>query len=149
KDRLDDIAEITISTQKWVLRGVNKTGPLPNSAYRDHSVQYIVAVGLIQSKLNASDFEDEFAADPRIDPLRDKMTLIEDARYTREHMDPDKRSIANAIEIRFKDGSTLPKMEVEYPLGHPRRRADGIPALEGKFAASIGRRFPPKQQQAI
>ena len=109
----------------------------------------MVAVALIYGKLNTSDFEDEFAADPRIDRLRAKMTVVEEPRYTRERLDPEKRSNSNAIQVRFKDGSSTPKVEVEYPLGHPRRRAEGIPMLEAKFRTHIRRRFPWKQQATI
>ena len=149
RDRLEDIASITISSQKPLLSVMDKRGPLTNPADRDHCAQYVVAVGLIHGKLNAEDFEDEFAADPRIDRLREKMTVIEEPRYTRDHLDPEKRSRANAIEICFKDGSSLPKVEVEYSIGHPRRRAEGLPMVEAKFRKHLAHRFPPKQQAAI
>jgi 2-methylcitrate dehydratase len=149
KDRLDDIAAITIRSQKELMRIMDKQGPLHNPADRDHCAQYAVAVGLIHGKLEASDFEDEFAADPRIDRLRSKMTVVEEPRYTREFVEPGKRSSANAIELRFRDGSSAPKVEVEYPLGHPRRRAEAIPMLEAKFRKHLSGRFPQKQQAAI
>ena len=128
---------------------MDKQGPLDNPADRDHCAQYVVAVGLIHGKLEASDFEDEFAADPRIDRLREKMTVVEEPRYSRDFADPEKLSSANAIEVRFKDGSKTPKVEVEYPMGHPRRRSEFIPMLEAKFRKHLARRFPPKQQAAI
>lgn len=149
KDRLDDIEAVTIRTHKKMLGVMDKQGPLTNPADRDHCAQYVVAVALIYGKLNSSDFEDEFAADPRIDRLRAKMAVVEEPRYTRERLDPEKRSNSNAIEVRFKDGSSTPKVEVEYPLGHPCRRAEGIPMLEIKFRNHIARRFPRKQQAAI
>ena len=149
KDRLDDIEAITITSHKKMMGVMDKQGPLTNPADRDHCAQYVVAVALIYGKLNTSDFEDEFAADPRIDRLRAKMTVVEEPRYTRERLDPEKRSNSNAIQVRFKDGSSTPKVEVEYPLGHPRRRAEGIPMLEAKFRTHIRRRFPWKQQATI
>lgn len=150
KDRLDAIESITIFTQKELLGIMDKRGPLNNPADRDHCVQYVVAVALIYGRLAASDFEDEFAAaEPRIDRLRAGMKVVEDRRYSRDFHAPAKRSIANAIQVRFKDGSSTPKVEVEYPIGHPRRRAEVMPGLEAKFKASLARRFPPKQQAAI
>ncbi|MBI3936793.1 MAG: bifunctional 2-methylcitrate dehydratase/aconitate hydratase [Betaproteobacteria bacterium] len=149
KDRLDGIEAITIRSHEKLIGIMDKSGPLNNPADRDHCAQYVVAVGLIYGRLAGSDFEDEFAADPRIDPLRAKMKVVEDPRYTREFHDPAKRSSANAIEVRFRDGSSAPAVEVEYPVGHPRRRAEGIPMLEAKFRATLARRFPPRQQAAI
>jgi 2-methylcitrate dehydratase len=149
KDRLDDIASITIYSQKDLMRVMDKRGPLNNPADRDHCVQYVVAVGLIHGKLEASDFEDAFAADPRIDWLRAKMTVLEDPRYSRDFQDPEKRSSANAIELAFKDGTPLPKVEIEYPLGHPSRRAEAIPMLEAKFRRNLALRFPTKRQAVI
>lgn len=149
KDRLEDIAAITIISQKEMMRVMDKQGPLTNPADRDHCAQYVVAVGLIHGKLDASDFEDEFAADPRIDRLRAKMTVVEEPRYSREFADPEKLSSANAIEVRFKDGSSAPKVEVEYPIGHPRRRSEFVPMLEAKFKKHLAHRFPQKQQAAI
>ena len=149
RDRLDDIESITIRSQKDLMRIMDKRGPLNNPADRDHCAQYVVAVGLIHGKLEAADFEDEFAADPRIDRLREKMIVVEEPRYTREFVEPDKRSSANAIELRFRDGSSAPKVEVEYPLGHPRRRAEAIPKIEAKFTKHLAGRFPPRQQAAI
>ncbi len=149
KDRLDDIEAITITSQKEMMRVMDKQGPLDNPADRDHCAQYVVAVGLIHGKLEAPDFEDEFAADPRIDRLREKMTVVEEPRYSRDFADPQKLSSANAIELRFKDGSRAPKVEIEYPMGHPRRRAEFVPVLEAKFRKHLARRFPQKQSDAI
>src|SRR5262249_15788727 len=140
---------ITIHSQKELMRIMDKHGPLNNPADRDHCAQYVVAVGLLHGKLEASDFEDEFAADPRIDRLREKMTVVEEPRYSGESVDPEKRSSANAIELRFRDGSGPSRVEVEYPVGPPRRRAEAIPLLEAKFRKHLAGRFPPRQQAAI
>ena len=128
---------------------MDKTGPLHNPADRDHSVQYVVAVGLLHGKLDASDFEDAFAADPRIDALRAKMSVTEDARFTREFYDPKKRSSANAIQVTFKDGSTTPKVVVEFPFGHPRRLKDAGAVLRSKFERSLARRYAGKRVKGI
>ncbi|MFV1981975.1 MAG: bifunctional 2-methylcitrate dehydratase/aconitate hydratase, partial [Thiohalomonadales bacterium] len=122
KHRLDDIDKITVSTQEAGHRIIDKTGPLFNPADRDHCLQYMVAIGLIFGELSADHYEDEIALDPRIDKLREKMIVVEDPQYSRDYIDPDKRAIPNAIQIRFKDGSSTAKIEVRYPLGHPRRR---------------------------
>jgi len=148
KDRLDDIK----SVQQWTHESAQhliKSGPLHNPADRDHCIQYIAAVGLIFGRLVASDYEDGVAADPRIDKLREKMRVTVSEQYTRDLRDPKKRSNAHAIEITFKDGTRLPKVEIEYPLGHPRRRKEGIPLLLEKFRINLARRFATKQQQAI
>jgi 2-methylcitrate dehydratase len=108
-------------------------------------VQYIVAVGLIHGKLNPQDFEDSFAADPRIDSLREITAVTEDARYSRDFYDPEKRSSANAVQVFFKDSSSTPKIEIEYPIGHPRRRGEVMPVLKDKFESSLQRRFPAAQ----
>lgn len=149
RDRIEDIEEVTIRTHKKMLGVMDKRGPLTNPADRDHCAQYVVAVALLHGKLNASDFDDAFAADPRIDRLRGKMILVEEPRYTRERLDPRKRSNSNCIQVRFKDGSATPAIEVEYPVGHPRRRSEAVPLLEAKFSSLIGRRFPGKQRAAI
>lgn len=149
KDRLDDVERIEVLTHAYLLDVMHKTGPLYNPADRDHSAQYVVAVGLIHGKLEARDFEDAFAADPRIDRLRDKMGLAEDPRYTKGFFDPATRSSANAVQVFFNDGSSTPKVEVEFPVGHQRRRAESIPVLRAKFEASLERRFPPDRCRAI
>jgi 2-methylcitrate dehydratase len=141
KDRLDDIDKIMLTTQEAGLRIIDKTGPLQNPADRDHCLQYMVAVGLLFGELNAGHYEDAVAADPRIDQLREKMVVVEDPQYSRDYLDPDKRAIANAIQIRFKDGSSTEKIEVYYPLGHPRRRAEARPMLQQKFDDSLAARF--------
>lgn len=149
KDRLDKIARVDIHTHALLIDVMHKTGPLHNPADRDHSIQYVVAVGLLHGKLNAEDFEDDFAADPRIDPLRDKMVIVEDRRYTKDFHDPATRSSANAIQVWFKDGSSTPKVEIEFPVGHQRRRAESLPVLHAKFEASLARRYPPRQREQI
>jgi 2-methylcitrate dehydratase len=149
KDRLDDIKRIVITTHESAIRIIDKKGPLANPADRDHCIQYMAAIGLIKGSLTAADYEDEAAADPRIDRLRSKMTCVEDRKWSRDYLDPAKRSIANALQVFFNDGSKTEKVAVEYPLGHRRRRREGIPQLEAKFRVNLARRFPPKQQQAI
>ncbi len=145
----DDIEKITIRTHEACIRIIDKRGPLANPADRDHCIQYMVAVPLLYGRLLAGDYEDAIAADPRIDALRDRIECVEDPQFTKDYFDPDKRSIANALTIRLKDGTTLPEVEVQYPIGHRRRRGDGIPLLEAKFRTNLNRRFPAKQQQAI
>jgi 2-methylcitrate dehydratase len=149
KDRLDDIEKITLFTQESALRIISKTGPLYNPADRDHCLQYMVAVPLIFGELNADHYLDATASDPRIDRLRAKMEVVEDKRYSEDYLDPEKRSIANAIQIFFKDGSSTEKVEVEYPLGHRRRRKEGIPLLIEKFRYNLETRFPAKQTREI
>ena len=149
KDRLDDVKKITIRTHESAIRIIDKKGPLTNPADRDHCIQYMVAVPLIHGRLTAADYEDGIAADPRIDRLRAKMECFEDKRFSKDYLDPEKRSIANAITIEFKDGSKTKEVIVEYPIGHRRRRKEGIPVLVEKFRTNLARRFPGKQQQAI
>jgi 2-methylcitrate dehydratase len=145
----DDIARITIRTHAAALRIIDKSGPLANPADRDHCIQYMVAVPLLFGRLTAADYEDDVARDPRIDALRAKTVCVEDPRFTKDYHDPNKRSIANALTIEFDDGSKLAEVVVEYPIGHQRRRADGIPLLIEKFGINLARRFPAKQQHAI
>jgi 2-methylcitrate dehydratase len=147
--RLDEIERVTLTTQQPAMRIIDKTGPLTNPADRDHCLQYMVAVGLIFGELTADHYEDAVAADPRIDALRAKMTVVEDERYTAEYLDPDKRSIANAVQVHFAGGQATDRVEVEYPLGHRRRRAEGIPELERKLAANLATRFPASQHRRI
>ena len=144
-----DIRKITIRTHEACIRIIDKKGPLNNPADRDHCIQYMVAVALIFGRLTASDYEDNIAADTRIDTLRDKIVCIEDTSYTRDYHDPMKRSIANALTVEFNDGTTLAEVAVEYPIGHARRRKEGIPLLVEKFKINLARQFPTKQQQAI
>ena len=149
KDRLDEIARIELTTQDSAIRIISKVGPLHNPADRDHCLQYMVAVPLIFGELTAAHYEDAVAADPRIDRLRDLMQVQEDERYSREYHDPDKRSIANAVQVFFTDGSATDKVEVEYPIGHRRRRAEGIPVLERKFLDALRGHFPRRQAQTV
>jgi 2-methylcitrate dehydratase len=145
----DDIASMRIRTQEACIRIIDKHGPLHNPADRDHAIQYMVAVPLIFGRLTAADYEDKIAADPRIDALRAKITCVEDPQFTRDYHDPDKRSIANALTATLKDGTVLPEVVAEYPIGHKRRRADGMPLLEAKFRKNLARRFPEDRQRAI
>ena len=146
---VEDISKITIRTHEAAIRIIDKTGPLNNPADRDHCIQYMIAVPLIYGRLTAADYEDSVAQDPRIDALRNTMTCVEDPQFTKDYHDPEKRSIANALTIEFNDGSTFDEVVVEYPIGHKRRRADGIPLLVEKFRTNLARKFPVKQQQAI
>ena len=149
KNRINEIKSIRIRTHEAATRIIDKKGPLANPADRDHCIQYMVAVPLIFGRLTAADYEDRIAKDPRIDRLRAKITCIEDKRFTRDYHDPKKRSIANALTVEFKDGTRLKEVVVEYPLGHKRRRKEGMPLLVEKFRTNLARRFPPAQQQAI
>jgi 2-methylcitrate dehydratase len=147
--RVEDIATITIRTHEAAMRIIDKRGPLANPADRDHCIQYMVAVPLIFGRLTAKDYEDDIAADARIDALRDKMICVEDAQFTRDYHDPEKRSIANGLTVLFKEGTVLPEVLVEYPIGHKRRRDEGIPLLVQKFRTNLARRFAPEQQEKI
>jgi 2-methylcitrate dehydratase len=148
-DRLADIAKITIRTHESAIRIIDKSGPLDNPADRDHCIQYMVAVPLIFGRLTAADYEDKVAADPRIDALRALMVCVEDRQFSEDYLDPDKRSIANAITVEFKDGSKSREVVVEYPIGHRRRRSEGIPVLVEKFRTNLARHFAAKRQRAI
>ncbi len=150
KDRLADIDKIVIHTHESAIRIISKSGPLNNPADRDHCLQYMTAVPLAFGNLVAEDYEDSFhKANPIIDELRNKMEIIEDPRYTKEYLEADKRSIANALQIFFKDGSSTEKVEVEYPVGHRRRREEGIPLLEQKFRSNLATRFPATRVEKI
>jgi 2-methylcitrate dehydratase len=149
KGRLDEIEKIEITTHESAIRIIDKKGPLHNPADRDHCIQYMVAIGLIFGQLTAAHYEDSVAADPRIDALREKMVCIENPQYTKDYLAPEKRSIANAMQIFFKDSTKTEQLEIEYPIGHRRRRNEGIPELEKKFRINLARRFPEKQQNAI
>jgi len=146
---VEDISKITIRTHEAAIRIIDKKGPLNNPADRDHCIQYMIAVPLIYGRLTAADYEDSIAQDPRIDALRDKMSCVEDPQFTKDYHDPEKRSIANALTVEFNDGSAFDEVVVEYPIGHKRRRPDGIPLLVEKFRTNLARKFPVKQQQAI
>jgi len=149
KDRLDDIERIRIDTQESAVRIIDKQGPLNNPADRDHCIQYMTAVPLIHGRLTADDYEDTAAADPRIDQLRSLMQVVEDPTYTRDYLDPDKRSIGNAIQVFFKDGTSTDKVAVEYPIGHRLRRAEGEPLLVEKFQHNLATRFDAGQCERI
>src|SRR5450631_1500441 len=149
QQKLDQIERITIETQEPGVRIIDKTGPLANPADRDHCIQYMVAVPLLFGRLTAADYEDGVAGEPRIDALRDRIHCVEDPAFTADYHDPDKRSIANALTVTFRDGTSLPEIVVEYPIGHRRRRTDGIPLLLAKFRRNLARRFAEAQQQSI
>ena len=150
KDRLHEIARIVITTQESAIRIISKVGKLANPADRDHCIQYMTAVPLAFGNLVAEQYEDAFhAAHPIIDELREKMQVVEDPRYSREYLEADKRSIANAVQVFFKDGSSTAQVAVEYPVGHRRRRAEGIPLLEEKFKANLATRFAAQRSAAI
>lgn len=149
RDRIDQIKKITLRTHESALRIIDKQGPLHNPADRDHCLQYMVAVPLIYGRLTAEDYEDKVAADPRIDALRAKIKCVEDVQFSRDYLDPAKRSIANAMRIEFNDGKKTKEVVVEYPIGHQRRRKEGMPVLIEKFKTNLARRFPEKQQQAL
>lgn len=150
KDRLNDIERIVITTHESAIRIISKEGTLANPADRDHCIQYMTAVPLIFGDLIAENYEDSFHADnPLIDALREKMEIVEDERYSTEYHDPDKRSIANAIQVFFKDGTSTENVAVEYPIGHRRRREEGIPILEQKFMNNLMTRFPAARSEKI
>ena len=149
KDRLSQIKKIEILTHESAIRIIDKKGPLNNPADRDHCIQYMIAVGLIRGNLTAADYEDDTARDPRVDALRAKITCTEGKQYSRDYLDPKKRSIANQLQIFFRDGTRTRKVAVEYPLGHRRRRNEGIPLLEAKFRRNLDRRFPKERREAI
>ncbi|MEO1595392.1 MAG: bifunctional 2-methylcitrate dehydratase/aconitate hydratase [Pseudomonadota bacterium] len=148
-DRLDDIDKIVMTTHESAIRIISKEGTLNNPADRDHCLQYMAAIGLLKGDLVAEDYEDDVAADPRVDALREKMVIEEDERYSREYHEPERRSIANAMQVVFKDGSKTERIEIEYPIGHKRRRDEGIPVLEAKFRRNLATRFPAGQAQRI
>jgi len=147
--RSDDIKKVTIRTHEACIRIIDKKGPLNNPADRDHCVQYMVAVPLIFGRLTAKDYEDEIAADPRIDALRERIVCVEDAQFTADYHDPEKRSIANAVTIEFNDGSKSDEIVVEYPVGHKRRRAEGLPLLVEKYKRNLRRIFDDSQVSKI
>ncbi|SEO88053.1 bifunctional 2-methylcitrate dehydratase/aconitate hydratase [Aquisalimonas asiatica] len=148
-DRIDEIDRVVIETQEAGVRIIDKTGPLDNPADRDHCIQYMTAVPLIFGRLTADDYEDHVAADPRIDALRDKMEVTENPQFSKDYLDPNKRSIGNAVQVFFQDGSKTERVAVEYPIGHRRRRDEGIPVLVEKFEAALATRFAPRQAERI
>lgn len=145
----DDIKKVTIRTHEACIRIIDKKGPLANPADRDHCIQYMVAVPLIFGRLTAADYEDNVASDPRIDELRDKIECVEDVQFTKDYFDPEKRSISNAVTIELNDGTVLDEIEVEYPIGHRRRRDEGIPELVKKYKVNLARMFSEKQQEQV
>jgi len=149
KDKLGQIDRIVIETQEPGVRIIDKTGPLANPADRDHCIQYMVAVPLIHGRLTAADYEDQVASDPRLDKLRSKMEVKENPKFTKDYYDPAKRYIGNAIQVFFKDGSRTERVEVEFPIGHRKRRAEGIPVLVNKFEKAIATRLSARQCKAI
>jgi 2-methylcitrate dehydratase len=149
RNRIDQIKKITIRTHEAAIRIIDKKGPLNNPADRDHCIQYMVAVPLLFGRLTAADYEDGVAKDARIDRLRDKIICVEDKKFSRDYHDPKKRSIANALTVEFKDRTKLKEVVCEYPIGHKRRRKEGMPVLVEKFKTNLARRLPPKQQKAI
>ena len=144
----EDIREITIRTHEACLRIIDKKGPLSNPADRDHCVQYMIAIPLIFGRLTAADYEDAVAGDPRIDALRAKVACVEEPQFTKDYHDPEKRSIASALRVELNDGTVLEET-VEYPIGHKRRRKEGMPLLVEKFKRNLARQFGEEQQQRI
>src|SRR5690606_3614780 len=147
--RLEEVESITLETQEAACRIIDKTGPLANPADRDHCLQYMVAVALIHGELTAEHYEDEAAADPRIDALRERMIVVENETFTRDYFDPDKRAIGNAVQVRFADGTSTRRVSIDYPLGHRRRRAEGIPLLVEKFRRNVRSRFDDEHARAL
>src|SRR5271163_2396319 len=147
--RIDEIERIAIETQEPGVRIIDKTGPLANPADRDHCIQYMVAIPLLFGRLKAEDYEDRIADDPRVDALRAKMQVRENATFTQEYYDPNKRYIGNAVQVFFKDGSASRRVQVDFPIGHRKRREEGNPKLVKKFEASVAAHFSPKQTESI
>jgi len=148
-EQIAQIDKIVITTHESAIRIIDKTGPLDNPADRDHCIQYMAAIGLLKGNLTAQDYEDAVEADPRIDAIRAKMICVEKAEYTKDYHDPEKRSIANAIQVFFKDGTSSDNIAVEYPIGHRRRRGEGIPELVKKFKVNLARKFDSTKQADI
>lgn len=149
RGRLIEIDEIILTTHESAIRIIDKKGPLNNPADRDHCLQYMVAIGLLFGELTADHYEDRVASDPRIDMLRSKMTVRENKKYSLDYLDPEKRSIANSVQIRFKDGSVTEEVICEYPIGHRFRREEGIPKLIDKFRENMETRFPRLRVEQI
>jgi 2-methylcitrate dehydratase len=149
RDRLDSVERIVIETQEPAVRIIDKTGPLSNPADRDHCIQYMVAIPLLYGRLTAHDYEDEIARDPRVDALREKMEVRENPTFTQEYYAPEKRYIGNAVQVFFRDGSQSTRVAVDFPIGHRRRRAEGMPVLMQKFESSVAGQFPAAQARAI
>lgn len=149
KGKLDQIDKVIIETQEPGVRIIDKTGALANPADRDHCIQYMVAIPLIFGRLTAADYEDDVARDPRVDALRSKMQVIENKQFTEDYYATDKRYIGNAVQVFFSDGSSTPRIAVDFPIGHRRRRAEGMPVLVRKFASSVTDCFPRQQSDLI
>lgn len=149
RDRLEEIEAVEIETQAAGVRIIDKTGPLRNPADRDHCLQYVVAIGLIFGALEADHYEDATAADPRIDALRERMTVHENGDFTAAYHDPDRRAIPNAIRVRFSDGSDTGRVQLDFPLGHPGRRDEGIPLLRDKYRRNVAGRLAPAAEAAV
>jgi 2-methylcitrate dehydratase len=147
--KIDQIERVTIETQEPGVRIIDKTGPLANPADRDHCIQYMVAIPLLFGRLEASDYEDKVASDPRVDALRAKMKVVENPAFTADYYAADKRYIGNAVQVFFKDGTASQRIAVDYPIGHRKRRAEGMPVLVRKFESSVAAHFPPKQSESI
>jgi 2-methylcitrate dehydratase len=148
-NRLDEVERVVIETQESAKRIIDKTGPLDNPADRDHCIQYMVALPLIFGRLRAEDYEDIVACDPRIDVLRDKMQVVERKQFTADYLDSTKRSIGNSVQVFFKDGTQTELVAVEYPIGHRRRRKEGVPLLLDKFERNLRGRIPARKANAI
>jgi 2-methylcitrate dehydratase len=149
RERLDEIERVVIETQEPGLRIIDKTGPLANPADRDHCIQYMTAVPLIFGRLVATDYEDKVATDPRIDALRARMSVRENAGFTRAYYQRDQRYIGNAVQVFFRDGTATERVQIDYPVGHRRRRAEGMPLLVEKFRQSVRGHYPSSQAQRI
>jgi 2-methylcitrate dehydratase len=149
KDRIDEIDSIVIETQEAGVRIIDKTGPLSNYADRDHCIQYMVAVPLIFGRLTAADYNDDVAADPRIDALRDRMVVKENPRFTADYFNPEKRYIGNSVQVFFKDGSSTDTISVDFPIGHRQRRGEGIPVLLAKFESAIAAELPTDRSDRL
>ncbi len=147
--RLGEVEKVAIETQQAGMRIIDKNGPLANYADRDHCIQYMVVVPLIFGRLTADDYGDEVAADPRIDALREKTVVSENPQFTRDYFDPDKRYIGNSVQVFFRDGSSTDKITIDYPIGHRRRRIEGIPVLLGKFEAAMRGHLPAHRVMRI
>ncbi|MBS0394684.1 MAG: MmgE/PrpD family protein, partial [Proteobacteria bacterium] len=147
--RLAEVERVVIETQEPGVRIIDKTGPLANPADRDHCIQYMVAIPLIFGRLTAADYEDAIAHDPRVDALRARMEVRENPTFTKEYYEADKRHIGNAVQVFFKDGSATRRVQVDFPVGHRKRRGEGYPLLVRKFEESVAAHYPPKQTEAI
>jgi 2-methylcitrate dehydratase len=149
KDRISEIERVLIETQEPGVRIIDKTGPLANPADRDHCIQYMVAVPLLFGRLTAEDYENEVAENPRIDQLRSRMEVRENVTFTQDYCDPQKRYIGNAMQVFFRDGSSTPRVQVDFPIGHRKRRDEGMPVLVKKFEAAVDAHFPARQAELV